>query len=84
MDMIAGLFSLCLFTPLRSLAFLSLGLITLHLEIEAIEEDSWANHESVWAVTALIKRALLLVAKKKGLDNERAWGLFFAPMALSP
>lgn len=69
MDMIAGLFSLCLSTLLRSSAFLSLGLIRLLVEMEAIGEDSWANDESVCAVIALIKRAVLLAAKNR---KERA------------
>lgn len=46
------------------------------MEMEAIGEDSWANDESVCAVIALIKRAVLLAAKekkRKELDNERAW-----------
>lgn len=78
MDMIARLFSLGLSTLLCSLAFLSLGLIRSLVEIEAIGEDSWANDESVCAVIALIKRAVLLAAKKrKELDNEKARGLFF-------
>lgn len=59
MDMIAGLFSRCLSTLLCSLAFLSLGLIRLHVEMEAIGEDSWADDESVCAVIALIKRVVL-------------------------
>lgn len=86
MDMIAGLFSLCLSSLLCSLAFLSLGLIRLLVEMEAIGEDSWANDESVCAVIALIKRAVLLAARER---KERAWqwkalGLFFAPSASSP
>lgn len=67
--MIAGLFSLCLSTLLRSSAFLSLGLIRLLVEMEAIGEDSWASDESVCAVIALIKRVVLLAAKKR---KERA------------
>lgn len=35
------------------------------MEMEAIGEDSWANDESVCAVIALIKRAVLLAAKKR-------------------
>lgn len=67
--MIAGLFSLCLSSLLCSSAFLSLGLIRLLVEIEAIGEDSWANDESVCAVIALIKRAVLLAARER---KERA------------
>lgn len=59
MDMIAGLFSRCLSALLCSLAFLSLGLIRLHVEMEAVGEDSWADDESVCAVIALIKRVVL-------------------------
>lgn len=69
MDTIAGLFCLCLSTLLRLLAFLSLGLIRLLVEIKVIGEDSWANDESVCAVIALIKRVVLLAAKKR---KERA------------
>ena len=54
----------------------------MHLEIEAIGEDSRAYHESVWAVIALIKRALLLAGEKKGLDNERAWGALLCASGL--
>lgn len=67
--MIAGLFSLCLSSLLCSSAFLSLGLIRLLVEMEAIGEDSWANDESVCAVIALIKRAVLLAARER---KERA------------
>lgn len=35
------------------------------MEMEAIGEDSWASDESVCAVIALIKRAVLLAAKKR-------------------
>lgn len=59
MDMIAGLFSRCLSTLLCSLAFLCLGLIRLHVGMEAIGEDSWADDEFVCAVIALIKRVVL-------------------------
>lgn len=69
MDMIASLFSPCLSTLLCSSAFLSLGLIRLLVEMEAIGEDSQANDESVCAVIALIKRVVLLAAKKR---KERA------------
>lgn len=70
MDMIAALFfSLCLSALLCLLAFLSLGLIRLLVEIKVIGEDSWANDESVCAVIALIKRLVLLAAKKR---KERA------------
>lgn len=39
------------------------------MEMEAIGEDSWANDESVCAVIALIKRAVLLAARER---KERA------------
>lgn len=65
MDMIAGLFSRCLSALLCSLAFLSLGLIRLHVEMEAVGEDSWADDESVCAVIALIKRVVLKKKKKR-------------------
>lgn len=64
-DTIAGLFSDCLSTLLRLLAFLSLGLIRLLVEMKVIGEDSWASDESVCAVIALIKRLVLLAAKTK-------------------
>lgn len=64
-DMIAGPFSCCLSTLLCLLAFLSLGLIRLLVEIKVIGEDSWANDESVCGVIALIKRVVLLAAKKR-------------------
>lgn len=67
--MIAGLFSLCPSTLPCSSAFLFLGLIRLPVEMEAIGEDSWAHDESVCAVIALIKRVVLLAAKKR---KERA------------
>lgn len=35
------------------------------MEIKVIGEDSWANDESVCAVIALIKRVVLLAAKKR-------------------
>lgn len=65
MDMMAGLFSLCLSTLLCSSAFLSLGLIRLLVEMEAIGEDSWANDESVCAVIALIKRVVFVGGKER-------------------
>lgn len=65
MDMMAGLFSPCLSTLPCSSAFLSLGLIRLLVEMEAIGEDSWANDESVCAVIALIKRVVFVGGKEK-------------------
>ena len=35
------------------------------MEIKVIGEDSWANDESVCAVIALIKRVVMLAAKKR-------------------
>ncbi|MEQ2299410.1 hypothetical protein AMECASPLE_014869 [Ameca splendens] len=58
-DMIEGPFSSCLSTLPWLLAFLSLGLIRLLVEIKVIGEDSWANDESVCAVIGLIKRMVL-------------------------
>lgn len=67
--MIAGLFTLCLSPLLCSSAFLYLGLIRLLVEIQCIGEDSRTNDESVCAVIVLIKRVVLLAAKKR---KERA------------
>lgn len=70
--MIAGRFYPRLSSFLRLLAFLSLGLIRLLVEMKVIGEDSWASDESVCAVIALIKRVVLLAVKKeKGKKN--AW-----------
>lgn len=64
MDMIAGLFSLYLFTLRCSSAFLSLGLIRLLVEMEAIGEDSWANDETL-CYNCTDKEVVLLAAKKR-------------------
>jgi len=60
-----SLFSLCRSPLRRSSAFLSLGLIRLLVEMEAIGEDGRADDESVCAVIALIKRAVLFGGKEK-------------------
>lgn len=78
-DMIAGPFSPCLSSLLCLLAFLSLGLIRLLVEMKVIGEDSWASDESVCAVIALIKRPLLLAVKKK--EKRLTMGLLFVPAA---
>lgn len=70
MDMIAGLFSLPL-ALICSLASLCLGLIRLHVEMEAIEEDSLASDESVRALIALIKRAVLYNERNHGSSLQR-------------
>lgn len=70
MDMIAGLFSLPL-ALICSLAFLCLGLIRLHVEMEAIEEDSLASDESVCAIIALIKRVVLYNERNQGSSLQR-------------